>query len=90
MATAELTGHSGPPQWTSWREVPALISRGSSLRRTLTLALLIGTVFVSINQLGVVLAGHATPLLWLKIGVTYLVPFCVSNYGMLVATHRRG
>jgi hypothetical protein len=25
---------------------------------------------------------------WLKVGLTYLVPFCVSNWGILVATRR--
>jgi hypothetical protein len=36
----------------------------------------------------VVLAGRATLGLWLKAGLTYLVPFCVSNWGILVATRR--
>jgi hypothetical protein len=52
-------------------------------------ALVVGTVLFLINQLDVVLAGQATGLTWLKVAVTYLVPFCVSNYGVLVATHRR-
>jgi hypothetical protein len=42
-----------------------------------------------INQLDVFLAGRATSLTWLKVALTYLVPFCVSNYGVLMATHRR-
>jgi len=44
---------------------------------------------MAINQLDVVVSGHATPAVWLKIGLTYLVPFMVSNYGILVATHGR-
>ncbi len=51
-------------------------------------ALIVGTILFSINQLDVVLAGRATLGLWLKAGLTYLVPFCVSNWGILVATRR--
>jgi len=34
----------------------------------------------------VVLAGQATPVVWLKSALTYLVPFVVSNIGILIAT----
>ena len=47
-----------------------------------------GTVLFCINQLDVVLRGDATTGVWIKSAVTYLVPFCVSNAGILVATHR--
>jgi len=36
-----------------------------------------------------VIRGDATPFVWFKIGLTYVVPFCVSNYGILVATKLR-
>jgi hypothetical protein len=52
-------------------------------------ALIVGTVLFFINQFDVVLAGHATTLTWLKVALTYVVPFCVSNYGVLVASRRR-
>jgi hypothetical protein len=54
----------------------------------LRIALIVGTILFSINQLDVVLAGRATLGVWLKGGLTYLVPFCVSNWGILVATRR--
>jgi hypothetical protein len=38
--------------------------------------------------LNVVLGGHATPVVWIKTGVTYLVPFAVANVGILIATRR--
>ncbi len=53
------------------------------------MALIAGTVLFVINQFDVVISGRATALLWVKVGLTYLVPFCVSNYGMVVASHRR-
>lgn len=58
------------------------------LGRTLRIALIVGTILFAINQLDVVLSGRATPLVWLKIGVTYLVPFVVSNVGVLIGARR--
>ena len=49
---------------------------------------MVGSVFFAMNQLTVVLAGHATPLMWLKVALTYLTPLCVSNVGILTATRR--
>ena len=59
------------------------------LTRTLLVALVVGTVLFSINQLDVVLAGEATTATWVKSAVTYLVPFCVANYGLLTGSRRR-
>ncbi|MGI8491148.1 MAG: nitrate/nitrite transporter NrtS [Acidimicrobiales bacterium] len=58
------------------------------LRQTLRIALIVGTVLFIINQLDVVLRGAATPGVWLKIALTYVVPFCVSSLGILIASHR--
>jgi hypothetical protein len=77
-----------PPTWTSWREFPAVCIYPPHLRKTITLALIVGTILFGINQLDVVVGGRATALVWFKSALTYLVPFCVSNYGILVATHR--
>jgi len=56
------------------------------LAETIRVALVVGTVLFAINQLDVVLAGKAT---WLKAALTYLVPFLVANYGLLVGSRRR-
>ena len=56
------------------------------LRKTVTIALVVGSVLFCINQLDVVLRGDATTAVWIKSAVTYLVPFCVSNAGVLVAS----
>lgn len=58
------------------------------LRKTLRIALVVGTVLFAINQLDVVLRGAATPLVWFKVALTYVVPFCVSNLGILIASRR--
>ena len=56
------------------------------LARTVAVAIIVGTVLCAINQLDVLLAGRATGMTWLKVALTYLVPFLVSNYGVLSAT----
>ena len=66
-----------------------MLSRRSHLKRTIAVALVVGTILFCINQLDVVVRGQATVVVWLKCALTYLVPFCVSNYGIAVATHRR-
>jgi hypothetical protein len=40
------------------------------------------------NQLGVILDGHATVVVWFKAALTYLTPLLVSNFGLLSATRR--
>jgi hypothetical protein len=61
---------------------------GPHLRQTIRAALVVGTVLFAINQLDVVLTGKATWVTWLKVMLTYLVPFLVANYGLLVAGRR--
>jgi hypothetical protein len=75
--------------WSTWHDVPAMVAAPANLKRTVIIALVIGTLFVAMNQLGAILSGDATLIVWLKAGLTYLTPFCVSNIGMLSATHRR-
>ena len=50
------------------------------------IAAVVGTVLFAINHLDEVLNGKATRVLWIKIAVTYLVPFTVSNLGLLVGS----
>jgi len=74
--------------WSTWREISGVLTQPQHLRRTVIIALVVGTVFFSMNQLSVVLAGGATPLVWFKAGLTYVTPLCVSSIGVLSATHR--
>lgn len=52
-------------------------------RRALQVATVVGTTLFGINQLDVVLSGKITPLVVVKILLTYLVPFLVSTYSAL-------
>jgi hypothetical protein len=78
------------PTWATAREAVAVVTLRAHLVRTVVTALVVGTVLFAINQLDVVVRGDATPAVWIKSAVTYLVPFVVSNVGVLIATHRRG
>ena len=75
------------PTWSTWREAVAVVVYRPHLRKTVRVALVVGTVIFTINQLDVVLAGDATVVTYVKAAVTYLVPLAVSNYGILLATH---
>ena len=78
-----------PPSWDSWPEAWRVVVYRANLRKTVIIALVVGTVLFCINQLDVVVEGHATSVVWAKSAITYLVPFCVANAGVLVATRRR-
>lgn len=85
--TAEMTVTR--TTWSTWGEVPGIVTAPANLKRSAAIALVIGTVFVAMNQLEPILSGYATFVVWLKVGLTYLTPLCVSNLGVLSATYRR-
>jgi hypothetical protein len=62
------------------------------LRRTLTIALVVGTILTAINQADVILRGDATSTTVVKGALNYVVPFIVSNLGLLAGrgTEHRG
>ena len=60
-----------------------------SLRRSLLVAVVVGSLLFAINQLDVVMRGDATAMVWVKGLLTFVVPFAVANYGILVATRAR-
>lgn len=85
-ATGDRAQPVEPPTWTTWREAAGVVWYRPHLRKTATIALVVGTILFCINQLDVVLRGDATAVVWVKSAVTYLVPFFVSNAGVLVAS----
>lgn len=76
------------PTWATRREACAVVCHRAHLRRSILTALTVGTVLFAINQLDVVLTTGLTPVVLIKVGLTYLVPFCVANTGILIATRR--
>lgn len=74
------------PHWRTWREIPRVVFHPANLRQTLAVALVVGTVLFAVNQLDVVMDGRATTTVWVKSAATYLVPFVVANYGIVIAS----
>jgi hypothetical protein len=77
------------PTWSTLGELLSIVVAPRQLRRTASVMLVVGSAFFAMNQLGVILAGRATAVVWLKAALTYLTPLLVSNFGVLSATHRR-
>lgn len=74
----------------TWRDAAAIVLARRNLKRTVTIASIVGSVFFTMNQLGVILAGDAGTVVWLKAALTYLTPLIVSNLGVLSATRQLG
>lgn len=56
------------------------------IRRSLLVAMIVGTVLVAINQGNRLIAGEAGPDLYWKIPLTYAVPYIVATVGALLNT----
>ena len=68
------------------REALAPCLKRANLKRTARIALVVGCVLTIINQLDVIARGDATALTGVKIALNFVVPFIVSNLGVLTAT----
>jgi len=80
IAAYRFYGPSGP----ALRCRGCTLTHGALLRRSLAIALVVGTVLLVINQGDVLLAGRWPPALVWKIPLTYLVPFVVATLGALL------
>ena len=65
----------------------AYCCRRDHLSRTLRIALVVGIVLTAINQLDVIVRGDATAITFVKCGLNFVVPFIVSNLGLLSGRH---
>jgi hypothetical protein len=64
-------------------EALRIVMRPEHLHRTVRIALVVGTILTLINQADVIAGGDATTVTWPKAGANYVVPFIVSNLGLL-------
>ncbi len=55
--------------------------------RAVKVALVVGTALTLINQGDRMIAGMAPS--WIKMGLTYLIPYCVSTHGAVTAMRDR-
>jgi len=61
------------------REALRAVFRGAILRRSLIVALVVGTILNAINQGPEIAAGE--PIVVWKLAMTYCVPFLVASFG---------
>ena len=78
-----------PPRWETFGEAAALCERPSTLRRTIPIALVVGTVLTAINLGGTLLGGQATLATWARVVSNFLIPCVVSTLGFLSATRNQ-
>ncbi len=76
------------PPMTTRRPMPiaetlGYLARPTHLRRTACIALVVGIVLSTINQLTVITAGHANTATWVRCALNFVAPFIVSNLGLL-------
>jgi hypothetical protein len=68
------------------RSAPHVVFRRDILRRTIPIALAVGTVLSLVNQAHVVVRGDAGVATWLRVATNYVIPFVVSSLGVIAAT----
>ena len=85
----QSTGEPGRPVPSDRRtrvwEACAYCVQRRHLRRTASIALVVGVILTAINQSGVIASGHATTATWVRCGLNFVVPFLVSDAGLLSA-----
>ena len=67
----------------------AVAWEASVRKRALKVALAVGSILAVINHGDVVLSGHATTTVWIKIVLTFLVPYCVATFASVQAIRAR-
>ncbi len=60
----------------------------SVVRRALAYAVVVGALLISINHGDAILRGEIDATRWLKMGLTVMVPYCVSTLSSVAATRR--
>lgn len=69
------------------RDAIAFCAQPPNLRRTLRIALVVGLLLTAVNLGSVIAAGDETVATWIRVGLNFVIPFCVSNAGLLGARH---
>ena len=64
-------------------EAVGVVCYRPNLRRTVTIALIVGTLLVAINEGPALMAGKFGPAEAVRMALNYFVPFIVSNLGLL-------
>lgn len=67
----------------------AIAFDSSVVKRAAKIAGIVGLILAVLNHGDSVLAGTADMTTWLKIVLTFLVPYCVSTYSSVLAVRER-
>ena len=76
------------PEGTLLRCLRCALTYGPLMRRSLIVALIVGTILTAINQGNVILRGDFPQSLYWKIPLTYAVPYCVATTGAILNGRR--
>ncbi|RMF28144.1 MAG: hypothetical protein D6765_06440 [Bacteroidetes bacterium] len=68
--------------------VLAIALSPSVVRRALLFAAVVGPILCTINHFDVILSGEVDLLCMVKMGLTFLVPYCVSTFSSVGAIRR--
>lgn len=79
---------AGRVSWVTPREGMVLWLSPSTLRSTLRIALIVGTLLSLINQGHLIAAGDVSAATWMRVAANYLIPWAVSSVGFLSASRR--
>ncbi len=83
-----MTNRDPAPTWATTREALGVVFHRPHLRKTVRIALVVGTILFAINHGDTLASGRVTVAVIIKGLLTYVVPFIVSNVGVLIATQR--
>ena len=68
----------------------AIAFEPSVVRRALKMTALVGCILALINHGDALLAGTMTGVAWMKVALTFAVPYCVSTISSVQALRQRG
>lgn len=60
-----------------------LMARRGTVRTCGPVALLVGTILTTVNQGGILLHGRAGAADVARVAANFVIPYCVSSYGLL-------
>ena len=89
MARPVETVSAGRTSWGTSREAVTLCLSPSTLRRTIRIALVVGTLLSAINQGHLIAAGDVSAATWIRVAANYVIPWVVSSVGFLSARRRK-
>jgi len=81
---------AGTPRLRAARDWIGLAARRSIVLSSLRVAAVVGTLLVALNYGDRAVAGSLGPADWVKMVLTYLVPYGVATYAAVQATRGSG